>query len=479
MLLPDPRKEIIVRRILNENEVALWFPGNNEAIRVNKDLAVRSEGGKDFSFSDEAKRASPENMTFAGGETRGFVGDSLSRKTSFTPPRTITLNTKYDGAVMIDVHTGYAVLVVSKTGKRKVVVGPETVLLQYDERLMALELSTGKPKTTDRLMKTAYLKVRGNTVSDLVSVETKDLVKVNIKVSYRVNFEGDDFEKWFSVENYVKFLTDHLRSRLRAVIKRVGIEQFHGTAADIVRDTVLGEHVEGGHRPGCCFDENDMKIYDVEVLSVDINDDDIGELLQEAQHFVVEQTLTLAKREKELAVNQQLETIKQEEAKARAETIINELELRSVGIVKKLEVDAKEVKANAKMMDARLNTEKDSQTLRDDIAKAELAREKATEDQRLAIEAIELEQRIKELIQQTTAVVDRATAIQPDFIAALHALGNKDVVTEIAKHLGPVAMLSSTSVADIFTQLTKGTSAEGVMQFLSTRVPLSKQNKNS
>jgi major vault protein len=34
---------------------------------------------------------------------------------------------------------------------------------------------------------------------------------VELKLVYRVNFEGDD-SKWFAVENYVKFLCDHVRS---------------------------------------------------------------------------------------------------------------------------------------------------------------------------------------------------------------------------------------------------------------------------
>ena len=30
MLLPDPRKEVIVKRVLNDLTVRLWFPGNTE-----------------------------------------------------------------------------------------------------------------------------------------------------------------------------------------------------------------------------------------------------------------------------------------------------------------------------------------------------------------------------------------------------------------------------------------------------------------
>ena len=67
----------------------------------------------------------------AAAPTR-LVGDSMKRSETYTPPRQLTLDTKYDGAVQVDVWTGYAVLVVDKNGDREVIVGPQTVLLEFD-----------------------------------------------------------------------------------------------------------------------------------------------------------------------------------------------------------------------------------------------------------------------------------------------------------------------------------------------------------
>jgi major vault protein len=97
------------------------------------------------------------------------------------------LDTKYDGAVSIDVWPGYAVQVVSKTGDRKVIVGPKVYLLEYDETLEKIFFSTGTPKSDDRLKNDVYLRVLQNTISDQIRVETKDLCPVDILVSYRVN----------------------------------------------------------------------------------------------------------------------------------------------------------------------------------------------------------------------------------------------------------------------------------------------------
>ena len=209
---------------------------------------------------------------------------ALQRGAKFTPPRTVTLDTKYDGAVGLSVWAGYAVLVYDKSGGRRVVEGPESFLLEYDETLAVLELSTGTPKTDATLAKTVYLRVQNNKVSDRIEVETSDLVKIELTVSYRVNFDGDHDEKWFAVENYVQLLCDHMRSVIRNVAKHTGIEQFYGNTIDIVRDAVLGASVDGV-RAGYQFVENEMYIYDVEVLGVSFKDGQVaGLLLSEQTH---------------------------------------------------------------------------------------------------------------------------------------------------------------------------------------------------
>jgi hypothetical protein len=86
-----------------------------------------------------------------------------------------------------------------------------------------ISLSTGKPKTTDNLYRTVFLLTRANKVSDVIEVETKDYCKLNVKLSYRVNFEGDDPEKWFAVDNYVKFLCDHMRSKIRNAVQKIDV----------------------------------------------------------------------------------------------------------------------------------------------------------------------------------------------------------------------------------------------------------------
>ena len=126
------------------------------------------------------------------------MADAFTRGTSYTTPRTVTLDTKYEGVPAINVWTGYACMVVSKTGRRRVEKGSTTILLDYDESLEILELSTGKPKNTDSLQRTVHLRIANNKVSDIVQVTTADHVNVQLKLSYCVNFEGEDENLWFN-----------------------------------------------------------------------------------------------------------------------------------------------------------------------------------------------------------------------------------------------------------------------------------------
>ena len=465
MLLPDPRTEVIVRRVLDPKIVAIWFPGNEEAIEYNRRLMdlTRSKRAEEFVTERDAFRglseslktsysADIDHMLIAAAPQEKFAGDVMERKTSFTPPRTITLDTKYSGAVSIDVWTGYAILVIGKGGNRRVVVGPKTVLLEYDESLGIMELSTGKPKTDNVLIKTAYLRITNNKVSDIITVETKDLVKVEIRLSYLVNFTGEP-EKWFDAENYVKLLTQHLRSVISNVVKKKGIEEFYDNSTDIIRDTVLDTSDGTSERPGHLFKENGMHIYDVEVLGVKITDDSIAASLVKAQRDVVSQTLSLAAKRRELDAVKETETIAQYIASLRSTTKIEEFKLqiketeeRLKANIKRLEADLEEKDKDIEINELRLISLKDNANQEIEIA---------TNKQKLQIEKTKAE---------TEEIVSILKAIQPELIATMKAAGNQELAKVLAQNLpkaaGSFGLLTNKGGIDALMSMVKGTPIE-------------------
>lgn len=464
MFLPDPRKQVMVRRVLDPRQVKAWFPGNQEAINYNAKLREmmgdRSVGefALDRGMREEEQKRSKEDEKSA----QAVVGDDFARKTQFTPPRTITLDTKYEGAVTISVWTGYAVLAVSKSGSRKVVVGPATHLLEYDETLEGMSLSTGTPKSDDNLMHTVYVRVLHNKVSDVVKAETKDICTVNVRLSYRVNFEGNP-NRWFNVENYVKFLTDHMRSLLRHAIKRVGVQKFYADAAEIIRDVILGKPDEEGKRPGRLFEENGMRIYDVEILDVQLGDSTIEGLLTETQHAVVSQTLELEAGRRRLEHVEQTELIQRRIAQLQAETKQLQMDLSIADRQKQLAVELTDIASKMEARGKQLLGSKAEQEALSEIKQSELARMKAESELELEIDGRKLEQRLAELTQEVDAVVKKANAVSPELVAALQAFGDRAMVERVAESMAPLAILGGKSVAEVLASLLKGTSLERVL----------------
>jgi len=458
MCLPDPRKEVLVKRILDQKTVELWYPGNTEALEVNEKLAEivkNASGGKKRTTSyvataSKGLSARSLNATLGYGsdydEDDMFAGDEIERRTAYTQPRTVTLDTKYEGVPRLNIWTGYAVMLVNQQGKRKVIQGPATILPEYDEYLEAMSLSTGKPKNTDKLLDTVYLRVKHNKVSDLIEdIETKDSCRVDIKVSYRVNFTAGDERKWFDVENYVKFLCDHMRSRIKNAAKKLTIEELYSNGYDFVRDTILGVKTED-KRPGFLFEENGMQIYDVEILSIELQDSDIEDLLIENQKKVVKQNLKLAERRREKQIIIEEEELEREIDSAKAETekrkaklqvekVIDNFEITMTSIEKEKEAKLSQKDLDVKIKDINLGIERKQYDL-------DLQRNKDQQDLQLA-----------KLKEEVKAHVEKAGAITPDFIAALEAFGDKAALQAACEAMAPLSILGGKNVAEVIQNM--------------------------
>jgi len=476
MFLPDPREAVIVRRILNPKQVEQWFPGNKEALDYNlrlQELNNQQQQEAQDSYKEETQRSKKIHQSniqqaykdlAAEQSAPAVFGNSFSRKEDFTKPRMIVLNSKYEGAVTIDVWTGYAVLVTSRSGERKVIVGPQTYLLEYDEVLQGVELSTGTPKSDEKLMRSVYLRVLNNKVSDRITAETKDFCDVNITLSYRVNFTGDA-EKWYNVENYVKFLTDHLRSVVRNALKQQSIADFYANGINVLRNLILGEKTDAeNRRVGWTFTENGMHIYEVEILDIELLDKDIQTLLFKAKHDEIRQQLTLANREKELDFTNKNELIARQIAQTQSDTKQATLQLQKTEALSQLEVDLCRLENEFKTQQEEMRILLDEQNQQLAINGAKLERDRANQKLQIEMAQLLLEQRLQEINAEVAAVVSKAQAVSPDLIAALQAFGDKALAEKMAQTMAPLSILGGNSIADVFANLLKGTTLEKVLR---------------
>lgn len=470
MYLPDPRTEVVVKRKLSRKECELFYPGNQEVLAYNDQLteqATERAARKGLStattdFLNNVYSTADQASTLAIFEANA----NISRGTSYTKPRTITLDTKYEGVVSIDVWTGYAINVVSKNGKREIVVGPTTRLLDYDETLEAINLSTGEPKSEKNIYSTAFLRVENNKISDLITVYTKDFVSVQLKVSYDVDFLNKYKEKWFSVENYVKHLCDKVRTVLKQEVQKYTIEEFYTNATQIVHNVVLDfdEKTSTKDRPkGRFFPENGMLVKDVELLSVAVQTN-VAKILETHQNDIVEKTLSLSEAAQKAEVTRQLAEYQQKEQQLNYEVRQQQLNLDAQFEKNKIliqnEIDEKKRAADT----AKAQAEADLQDVLTAIEDAKNAREIASNEVTIDFQRrqAEIEKAKQESYAETIKQI--VSAISPDLIAALTTKANANLLETATKNMSAYAIANGESVADTVNRLMRGTSLEGIIE---------------
>ena len=465
MYLPDPRTEVVLKRKLTAKECELFYPGNKEVLEYN--LGLSEQAMEKRARNGQANMTDRINNAYSTSNQEASLAifeanANISRGVSYTKPRTITLDTKYDGVVTINVWTGYAVNVVSKSGKRETIVGPATRLLAYDETLEAVTLSTGKPKNNNRTISTAYLRVENNKVSDIISVQTKDFVDVTIQVSYCVDFLPEHKAKWFSVDNYVQYLCERCRSLLKREAKGYEIEEFYANAADIVRETVLDVLEEDEEKKipvGRFFPENGMLIKDVEILNVMV-EPKIAALMDAHQNEMIKKTLELSVATKKMKTVEKLAEYEKKEIQLKHDNQMYESKLAQK--IKMEQLDNQAAIAEQKRAEAQAEVEAKGamQAILNAIHKDQLERDKAVDDAKIVTEQrlAEIEAAKQKAYAETVEKIMKS--IQPELVAAMNAKANAELTSGLGNAIAPYAIAQGESVSQAVTRLLKGTTLE-------------------
>lgn len=388
----------------------------------------------------------------------------INRRNTYTKPRTISLDSsKYEGAVAIDVWTGYAVNVISKDGSREVVIGPKTILLNYDQTLEMLELSTGKPKTTDKLERVAFLRCENNRVSDIINVETSDFVNAQIKVSYLVDFDKSMKDRWFSVDNYVKHMCDWCRSAIKRAAKEFSIRELHDNYHYIVIEAITTEeNAEYLHK----FMENGMQISDVEVLSISI-EANIQALMDEHQEEVVSRSLELAAAQASAETEREIVALNREKVELAEQYTQYKAQLEADTRTKQFELAIAAQKAKDEEDKRKYQIEQDIQLIKDAIADAERVRREKDNDLELAHKKQMLELEATREAAAAEAMRTVLAALGPDLAAALNAKGNQEIVGRIVESIAPYAIAGGKPVSRAVSELLRGTTLESVLEDIS------------
>jgi major vault protein len=458
MFLPDPIREVLVRRVLSDRECATWYPANTEALVHNR--ALRGVGELQAAAAAQGKAKSEPKP---GADTKPSWETGVMERGQFVKPRSLVLDTRFDGAPRINVWVGYAVMVVDPRGQRRVVTGPATITLEYDESLEILQLSSGTPKRSDKRIETVYLRTLNNRVSDSCTVETADHVEITLGYALRVGFEGEP-QRWFEVEDYVQLLCDHVRSLLRAAVKRRSVDEVYANVVELVRDAVLGvASADKAARPGLAFAENGMRVADVEILDVTIGDDDIAELLGEAQRQAVEEGISLVRARRGLELIRQREAIARSTAEEEAVTRRRRAELELEAATDRLTSTLAELEGEVRRAVGQLDVSRARNAAVDVDHQAELVRRRALDAAATDAARAKQELALAALTAEVDAMVRRFGAAQGGFSEALLTLSNRETLAKVAEAMSVQSFVGGKTLVDVIGKVFDGTPLGGML----------------
>ena len=476
MYLPDPRTEIVVKRKLTPQQCALWYPNNREVAAHNNALtekavekSLKKGATMDAIYAVDLATDAMNSLTSSVHAVSGAItttsanlasfesNASIARGTSYTKPRTITLDNKYDGVVAINVWSGYAVNVISINGERKTVCGPQTILLDYDQ---TLETYWDEARNCYDV----YLKYDNNVIKDYIVTKTSDHVECKIGLNYYISFLDKYKDKWFNIGNYFNFIRNQLHNRIINAVMEHNIEDFYHNYAAIIYGAIIGNADE------CVFEENGVRIYDCNVTDF-TTDNDIEQMFLTHHSEMLERQMKLEEAEEKILITNKLAEIERKEHALESEKMLNRMTLQREEAIKKIEIQTEiNRRQEAEKLTAQ-EAEKNLQSLINEVHKAKLAREKETMEQELEqkrqLAAIE-EAKQKAYADTVTKVMG---SISDDLVAALQSKANADVTIAIAEALAPYALAnSSESVSDVVNKITRGLPLEDAIKNIGNKI---------
>lgn len=372
-------------------------------------------------------------------------------------------------AVSVIVPNNEAIEITSRHGRR-VVEGPVTELLEYEERLTALGLSEGPSKDGSTRVLSCFLRVRGGQTEDTFDIESSDFVRFRVKAQLTYGFSGSN-ERWFNVEDPIKLIADEVRGRVRAAARSTPATELVNDLPDVVAAALFG----GGSEP-VEIEDNGMVVEAVDVVSYSLVDPALAKLFDEAHRELV--TLQL----KDLQATRRLESTRYRDSVDASEHSIQREANRRMSETTRLEAEdqhAVELRKLVLTAERKQEVESRENSLLSARTEQEIERQRLTTEAQAAHRLVEAEAAAKanklehdEAVQFSAkdAEIQRGTAkalaeadavrlaaIQSELVAALHGAADSEVMKAAANNMNLVALLGGKSPAELFTKLLEGT----------------------
>jgi major vault protein len=247
------------------------------------------------------------------------------------------------------------------------------------------------------------------------------------------------------------------------------------TLPELVRGIILGEKNADGVRPNRLLAENGVEITEVDVLSSSIDDRSVADFVQEVQTESVVLQLGDRKAKETLSSALMRETLSQEQHQLSISA--KEREAKLGELVKNLTfsvamLDAKNMEAIAREKQT-LSQEREQEA---QAAKAKRVQEAKENELRLLMKEAEaranaarlvdeVEVSTKEQMQslavrlietRSMATVTEREAVQKGLIEAMTALGDKVMLSEVAKNMNLVSLFQGKPAGEILAEVLRG-----------------------
>jgi hypothetical protein len=262
-----------------------------------------------------------------------------------------------------------------------------------------------------------------------------------------------------------------MRSFIGSLVKQYTIVEIMENHRNLLRDGILGKKPAEGERTGRKFRENGMRIYDLELREIVIDDKMIEAKLIENQRAVVDLGLSLQ------AAARTKEKLTSEEKLKRDKIIEEDLTSEASAVArKKVQARSQEVimqELNDKLVKAALELQvfQSEDQIKSASAASTLQREKAAAHQQNEIAKLKLEIALKELQADVDATTSKAKAVTPDLVAALVTFADKRLASDMVEHLGKLQFTNGENVAMILRNTVDGLGLTGVSKVLSELLP--------
>lgn len=202
-----------------------------------------------------------------------------------------------------------------------------------------------------------------------------------------------------------------------------------------------------------------MRVYDVEVLKVEMKDAAIEKLLVSQQREAMNHTLQLASARRNLEFTIQNEEIKQKALSAEAVTKEKETQFKKDELDQKTGLDLATIAASQRTENERIALGKSKEEAETVLHGIRTARKQVELNQANDEAERQALRHLRDLEKEVEAVVKRGAAITPDLIAALTAFGERLSIERLAEAMAPLSIIGGgkRSVTEIFGDMLKGT----------------------